>query len=179
MKKLAAFGIASALLFASGCNQEAEPKKEETEKTETKEETVDVKTVLLDFQMQLINTITPKQKAIAAYDNAVATVNDPETPADQKPTPEEIEKLKADAIKASQELAQDVKNVEIPAELDKHKEAIEAAIEDLAKSYETRSKTLGGDVTEADKLFNEFQTKMGKIFEEEGLLAPDFLKSIS
>jgi hypothetical protein len=120
-----------------------------------------------------------KHKAIAAYDSAVEKVNDPETPADQKPTPEEIEKLKADAIKASQELAQDVKNVEIPAELDKHKEAIEAAIEDLAKSYETRSKTLGGDVTEADKLFNEFQTKMGKIFEEEGLLAPDFLKSIS
>jgi PBP1b-binding outer membrane lipoprotein LpoB len=179
MKKLAAFGIASALLFASGCNQEAEPKKETTEKTETKEETADVKTALLDFQMQLVNTITPKQKAIAAYDSAVATVNDPQTPADQKPKPEEIEKLKADAIKASQELAQDVKNVQIPAELDKHKEAIEAALNDLSASYESRSKNLGGDVTEADKLFNEFQTKMGKIFEEEGLLAPDFLKSIS
>jgi hypothetical protein len=47
----------------------------------------------------------------------------------------------------------------------------------LMKSYESRS--LGGDVTEADHLFSEFQTKMGKIFEKEGLLEPDFLKVIS
>jgi PBP1b-binding outer membrane lipoprotein LpoB len=179
MKKLAAFGIVSALLFASGCNQEAEPKKETTENTETKEQTADVKTALLDFQMQLVNAIVPKQKAITAYDSAVATVNDPATPAEEKPKPEEVEKLKADAVKASQELAQDVKNVEIPAELEKHKDAIQAALDDLSKSYESRSKSIGGDVTEADNLFNEFQTKMGKIFEEEGLLAPDFLKSIS
>jgi hypothetical protein len=37
----------------------------------------------------------------------------------------------------------------------------------LSKSYKSRS--LGGDVTEADHLFHEFQTKIGKIFEEEGL----------
>jgi hypothetical protein len=47
----------------------------------------------------------------------------------------------------------------------------------LSKSYKLRS--LGGDKTAADHLFHEFQTKVGKIFEEEGLLVPDFLKSIS
>jgi hypothetical protein len=46
----------------------------------------------------------------------------------------------------------------------------------LMKSYESRS--LGGDVTEANRLFSEFQTKMGKIFEKEGLLELDFLKVI-
>jgi hypothetical protein len=37
----------------------------------------------------------------------------------------------------------------------------------LSKSYKLRS--LGSDVTEADHLFHEFQTKMGNVLEEEEL----------
>jgi len=175
MKKLAVLGIASALLLGSGCSQETEPKKETTA---TKEEKVDLKIELINFQMEVIDVLRIKHKAIAAYDDAVAATNNPEVPQEEKPTPEELEQLKAEAIKASEELAQDVKKVQVPTELDKHKKAIKEALNDLSASYESRSKNIGGDVTEADNLFNEFQTKMGKIFEEEGLLAPDFLKMI-
>jgi hypothetical protein len=42
-----------------------------------------------------------------------------------------------------------------------------------------KSRSFGGDEPESNHLFNEFEAKMGSIFEEEVLLVLDFSKLIS
>ncbi|MCA0990342.1 hypothetical protein [Pseudalkalibacillus hwajinpoensis] len=140
-----------------------------TEETSDASET-DVKSDLLDFQMNLIQTVNKSDSPIYAFEAAKV--------AEEKPSDEELATMKADAEAAAKTVAEDVRAVEVPTELDTYKSDIEAALEDLAKSYETRAANLSDEpeatYEESDAQFASFEEKMATVYEDAGLTAPSF-----
>ena len=65
---------------------------------------------------------------------------------------------------------------------DSKKEEIQGALDDLAKSYETRAANLSDEAnaeyTESDEQFAAFEEKMAAVYEEAGLTKPSFSADI-
>ena len=164
------------LVFAAACSNNGETNTSnenatnsgETEETTTNE--TDVKSALLDFQMNLITTVNKNDSPIYAFEAAKV--------AEEKPSDEELAKMKSEAEAAAKQVAEDVRDVEVPAELETYQSDIETALEDLAKSYETRAANLSDEAEaayeESDAQFASFEEKMGTVYEDVGLTAPSF-----
>ncbi|WP_257351983.1 hypothetical protein [Pseudalkalibacillus decolorationis] len=186
MKKLLMFAMLLMLVFAAACSQESEDSASEDKNTETKDseeskgsEEADLKTELLNFQAEVVDVLQENNKPFGEFVDAKATYNDPEAEAADKPSKEELTSLMEAAKAAGPKAAEAIRAIEVPAELDKYKEDIEAALEDAAKSYEVRAEnvTIEADEEaqkEADELFAGFEEKFGAVFEELGLTAPSF-----
>ncbi|WP_201715784.1 hypothetical protein [Rossellomorea arthrocnemi] len=181
MKKLMLpFFLLSMSLFIAACSGDKDSTEKKESDTETTEETaksdeMDMKTALLDYQMEIINTVNANDSAIYAFETAKAKEED-------KPSAEEIAKLKTDAEAAAKTVAVDVRALKVPAELDSKKDEIQGALDDLATSYETRASNLSDEVnaeyTESDKQFASFEEKMAAVYEESGLSKPSFSADI-
>jgi hypothetical protein len=182
MKKLLVpFILLSMSLFIAACNSEGSTEEKDTEKNteateeEAKSDEMEMKSALLDYQMEIINTVNANDSAIYAFEAAKAKEED-------KPSDEEIEKLKTDAEAAAKTVAEDVHALEVPAALDSKKEEIQGALDDLAKSYETRAANLSDEAnaeyTESDEQFAAFEEKMAAVYEEAGLTKPSFTADI-
>ncbi|WP_283152178.1 hypothetical protein [Guptibacillus hwajinpoensis] len=142
---------------------------ESSEETSSANES-DVKSDLLDFQLNLIQTVNKSDSPIYEFEAAKV--------AEEKPSDEELTTMKSDAESAAKTVAEDVRAIEIPAELETYKSDIEAALEELAKSYETRAANLSDDpeatYEESDAQFASFEEKMATVYEDAGLTAPSF-----
>jgi hypothetical protein len=182
MKKLLVpFILLSMSLFIAACNSEVSTEEKDTEKNteateeEAKSDEMEMKSALLDYQMEIINTVNANDSAIYAFEAAKAKEED-------KPSDEEIAKLKTDAEAAAKTVAEDVHALEVPAALDSKKEEIQGALDDLAKSYETRAANLSDEAnaeyTESDEQFAAFEEKMAAVYEEAGLTKPSFTADI-
>ncbi|MBM6619472.1 hypothetical protein [Bacillus suaedaesalsae] len=195
LKKLIAAGIISSALLLAACSADKEtteePKAEETEK-ETEKVEVDTRTELVNFHISLIDNFKDEYQtysaygaAIAAKDAAVASQSDAEVAEEDKPTAEDIAELeaaiaeaKANAQGIADASADEIRNYEIPAELETYSADIKAALEDLAKFYEGVKADV--DNTEANEaLFTSFGEKMGALFEKEELPAPNYANAMS
>ncbi|MDP4551333.1 hypothetical protein Q9251_10575 [Alkalihalobacillus macyae] len=176
MKKLLLPFMLFALVFAAACsnngetntNNENATNSGDTEETTTSE--TDVKSALLDFQMNLISTVNKNDSPIYAFESAKV--------AEEKPSDEELAKMKSEAEDAAMQVAEDVRGVEVPSELETYQSDIETALEDLAKSYETRAANLSDEAEaayeESDAQFASFEEKMGTVYKDAGLTAPSF-----
>ncbi|MYL63904.1 hypothetical protein GLW07_11110 [Bacillus hwajinpoensis] len=177
MKRFLPLAMLLVFVFVAACsnNEANESSSNATNNSGSKEETsdaseTDVKSDLLDFQMNLIQTVNKNDSPIYAFEAAKV--------AEEKPSDEELATMKADAEAAAKTVAEDVRAVEVPAELDTYKSDIEAALEDLAKSYETRAANLSDEpeatYEESDAQFTSFEEKMATVYEDAGLTAPSF-----
>ncbi|WP_226658203.1 hypothetical protein [Pseudalkalibacillus hwajinpoensis] len=173
MKRFLPLFMLLVFVFVAACsNNEANDTSTNANNSGSTEEAseTDVKSDLLDFQMNLIQTINESDSPIYAFEAAKV--------AEEKPSDEELATMKSDAEAAAKKVAEDVRAVEIPAELDTYKSDIEAALEDLAKSYETRAANLSDEpeatYEESDAQFASFEEKMATVYEDAGLTAPSF-----
>ena len=181
MKKLMLpFFLLSMSLFIAACSSDegsTEEKETEPEATEesAKSDEMDMKTALLDYQMEIIDTVNATDSAIYAFETAKAKE-------EERPSAEEIAKMKTDAEAAAKKVAEDVHALEVPAALDANKEEIQGALDDLAKSYETRAANLSDEANaeyaESDEQFASFEEKMAAVYEEAGLTKPSFAADI-
>lgn len=195
LKKLIAAGIISSALLLAACSADKEtteePKAEETEGTEKETAKVDTKTALVNFHISLIDNFKDEYQtylaygaAITAKEDAVAAQTDAEVAEEDKPTAEDIAALEAaigEAKTAAQGIAdasaEEIRNYEIPAELETYSADIKAALEDLAKFYEgVKADVDNAEANEA--LFTSFGEKMGVLFEKEELPAPDYASAM-
>jgi hypothetical protein len=197
LKKLLATGIILSSLLLGACaaddNTAHDPAKEQDDATtETEKGTVDTKTALVNFHILLIDnfkdeyqTYTAYKDAVTAHATAVAATEDAEVPAEEKPSAEEIAELEAaigEAKTRAQGIAdasaEEIRNFEIPEELEEYNDEIKSALDDLAKFYEGVKADV--DNTEANEaLFTSFSDKMGSLFEKEELPAPNYTNALS
>ncbi|WLD93423.1 hypothetical protein [Alkalihalobacillus sp. AL-G] len=184
MKKILAFTMLFLLVFTAACGSNEDNttgSKQEGEPTE--ENTAETKTALMEFQVKVVDVLQQQNKPFAAFESSKLKANDPEAAAEEKPSKEELQSLMETAKAAGPKAAEAIRAIEVPAELEQYKKDIEAALEDAAKSYEKRAESLAIEAAEnaqkeADELFASFEKKMGKVFEDLGLLAPSFSKEL-
>ena len=178
MKKLLPLVMLFLLVFAAACSNNGSSNSTENdtnggnteEASDSGSSEKDIKGDLLDFQLNLIQTVNKNDSPIYAFEAAKV--------AEEKPSDEELATMKADAEAAAKTVAEDVRGIEVPSELDQYKSDIEPALEDLAKSYETRAANLSDEpdamYEESDAQFTSFEEKMGTVYEDAGLTAPSF-----
>ncbi|WP_408008841.1 hypothetical protein ACJROX_00160 [Pseudalkalibacillus sp. A8] len=178
MKKLLAFSMLFLLMFAAACgnddsatgtNDEGEEKVDQTE----------VKSSLLDFQLEIIKVLKENHKPFAEFEAVKAQMNDSEVAEEEKPSEEEAQAAMDAAKEAGPKAAEALQGMEIPSELSQYEEDLQSALDDAAKSYEKRAENVSleeqeGAQAEANELFVSFEKKFGKPFEDLDLLAPNF-----
>lgn len=180
MKKLWLTALALSLaIFATGCSEDKESanpssdenkQAESTEKASSEDTKGELKTALLDFQLNIVDLLKKNYGPINDYTAAIGE--------ESTATPEEVESARVEAEKASKTLAEEVRKVEIPEAVGDKKESLSSALETLGQSFDKRAEMLAGKndagLAEADKLFEEFESAVSGIYKEVGLLAPSF-----
>ncbi|MGV2620233.1 UNVERIFIED_CONTAM: hypothetical protein N8J90_03565 [Halobacillus marinus] len=180
MKKwLLALGLTSAIVVA-GCSSDDESAEENTDQTEQTDEKSgdeqDAKKAVIDAQMNMKDTFHPYQEKITAYQTAASA---------EEPDAEAVKAAGKEAKTAADEAAEAATGFEVEADVsDEVKTQIEEAVPSLQAYYEEVSKALDesieeADFTAADEKAAEFNEKIGKVFEDAGLAAPDMMKELS
>ena len=170
MKKVSVL-LGSLILFAAvlvGCGAnneqgtgntgESAPPEQET----TKEEKNNFK-ILMDIQMDMIRTIRADIQPLLAYERGAEGAS--------------LEEAKT----AANTIAQNLRNTEISSDLDNRvKGELEEAVELFAQYFEARGDDLQVDEEERVQYerLQAFHEQIGDIFEEEGLLRPNFDKDV-
>lgn len=182
MKKILTTLMLSVLvltLAACGSQDSATGTKEDKEE---KIDPIEVKSALMDFQAEMVDVLQDSHKPFAEFEAIKTKMNDPETAAEDMPTKEDAEAQLEEAKSSGPKAAEDIRAMEIPAELAQYEEDLKSALEDAATSYEKRAEELTLDKeemeSEADQLFASFEEKLGKIFEEADLLPPNIQKEL-
>ncbi|MCF6411966.1 hypothetical protein [Pseudalkalibacillus salsuginis] len=178
MKKLLAFSMLFLLVFAAACGNDdsATGTKDESEKKVDKTE---LKSTLLDFQLEVTDVLKENHKPFAEFEAIKAQMNDSEVAEEEKPSKEEAQSALDAAKEAGPKAAEALRGMEIPSELSQYEEDLQSALEDAAKSYEKRAETVSLEAAEdaqaeADELFASFEEKFSKPFENLDLLSPKF-----
>ncbi|MGB7999732.1 MAG: hypothetical protein WCF60_06475 [Anaerobacillus sp.] len=178
MKKLLSILSLSMLLLVAACGSNTNSGDEASGDAEQD----DTKSVLLDFQSEIVSVLKENNEDIASYESAKQAVNDSETPEEEKPSTEELEELKGNAVKASEATVKDIKSLKVPSELNDSKEEIDGALEELTNAYEIRAEQAAIDdpsvQEKALEHFTKFEDQMGKVFEDAGLIKPSFAKEL-
>ncbi len=120
-------------------------------------------TVLMNIQMEMIQTIRKHLEPVTTYERSEGT-GDLET-----------------AIEGSNRIANELRGIEIPENLDASLQGdIKDSIELLALYFEERAATLadGSDMDEMDAALEDFHQKIGDTFRGAGLHAPNFEKDV-
>ena len=166
------------LLIVAACGSNTNSESE----TSGEAEQADTKSVLLDFQAEVVSVLKENNDEIVAYESAKAAFLDSETPEADKPSTEELEDLKGPAVEASKATVDGIEGLTVPAELDDSKEEIESSFDELTKAYNIRADQ--ADIEDpsvqekAAEHFTKFEDKMGKVFEDTGLIKPSFAKEL-
>jgi hypothetical protein len=183
MKKFLAFTMLFVLVFALAACGSEESKDGSKQEKEEKIDQTEVKSQLLDFQEEIVGVLKVKHKPFAEFEALKAKMNDSEVAEEEKPSKEEVETKMEEAKATGDEAAEAIRSIEVPSELSQYEEDFQSAFDDLSKSYEQRSESLTLEENEeaqieADELFTSFEEKVGKIFEDADLLAPNIKKEI-
>lgn len=183
MKKFLAFTMLFVLVFALAACGSDESKDGSKQKKEEKIDQTEVKSQLLDFQEEIVDVLKVNHKPFAEFEELKAKMNDSEVAEEEKPSKEEAETKMEEAKAAGDKAAEAIRSIEVPSELSQYEEDFKSAFDDLAKSYEQRSEALTLEEneeaqSEADELFTSFEEKLGNIFEDADLLAPNIKKEI-
>jgi hypothetical protein len=177
MKKI--LMVASALTVAIGLSACSSKDTAKTDNKETKEvaasKETDVKKPLVKFYMDLGQKINDRDVDLNTYETKAAkAATDPTV----KITPE----MKTKASAASAAVAAELNNIQIPAELKDQKSDLEAAVKDIAASYQMKADELKKDTPSMDAAnasFTKGQDELGKVFESVKLLKPDLSKQVN
>jgi hypothetical protein len=191
MKKLLVATILSSSLILAACASNDNAVEPDAVKEKDQEEVADTKLSLVNFHLSLIDnfkdefqTYLAYTDAVGTYDAAVSSQTDAEVAAEDKPTEADIADLQAavnEAKTGAQGIAaasaEEIRNFQVPTELEAYNADITAALDSLAKFFEA----LEGDVEDSEGAtahFTAFEEKMGSVFEKEGLPAPSYANAM-
>lgn len=178
MKKVWLLALALALaIFAAGCSDNADDDAAENNDANTEQtddaaksdnKEADVKTALIDFQLNLVDVLKKNNGAIVEYSTAKGN---------EEATEEEVEAARQAAEEASKTVAEEVRAFEVPENVGDYQDQLAGAIDSLAQSYEKRAEGFAKDgseaaIEEADTLFADFESQLETIYKDAGLIPP-------
>jgi hypothetical protein len=157
--------LLSTLLLSIGltaCTEDnsGQPEEQEDTKNETTDPETDAKKALVKFYMKYSDIINQKDADLNGYELS-----------EEAPTAE----MKAKAGESAEAVAEELKNVQIPAELKEQKADLEAALKEINDSYVAKAAELKKEESSLDAAnttFTEGEEKLGKVFESLGLGKP-------
>jgi type II secretory pathway predicted ATPase ExeA len=117
--------------------------------------------------MKYSDTINQKDADLNAYELS-----------EEEPTPE----MKAKASESAEAVAEELKNVQIPKELNKQKADLETALKDINDSYVAKAAELKKEESSLDAAnttFTQGEERLGKVFESLGLGKPSLNKEVN
>ncbi|MCV9886988.1 hypothetical protein [Metabacillus halosaccharovorans] len=158
----------STLVFAIGLTACAGETEESTESQNTKSEDAtaeegtdkeqNAKSAMMRFYMSTSKAINEHDGDLNVYEAS-----------EEEPTAE----MKTSAEASAKAVVEQLKTIEIPEELADQKADLESAIEDLTASYQTKADELAKDAPSLDaanETFTQADEKLGKVFEDVGLI---------
>ncbi|WP_404446341.1 hypothetical protein LG307_21265 [Sutcliffiella horikoshii] len=163
MKKWIFSMILVLVIVLSACTEEANKVDTADSKQVPADQSGETVTVLMNIQMEMIQTIRKHLEPVTSYESSAGTGD-----------------LEA-AVEASNRIANELRGIEIPENLDDDLGVdMKDSIELLALYFEERAAALSeGSEGEAVKVALEnFHQKIGETFEAEGLHAPNLEKDI-
>lgn len=149
-------------LTACSLSNQSDPGKKETGSEASK----DLKRPLVIFYTKLTKTINEKDAALNAYESS------------DNPTPE----MKTQASESATEVANQLKQFEIPSELKEEKAQLDVALKDIANSYSAKAFELKKKVPSLDQAnatFTKGVDQLGDVYVENKLLKPDLNKEVN
>lgn len=164
--------LLSALTFTLGltacaADQEAEPEQKDTEEAAEEETAVNPKSVMYKFYRSMVESINEADAELNAYEG------------EEEPTAE----MRETARESAATVATKIQAMEAPAELeDDQKADLEAALEELAASYQAKADELKKEspsMEAADASFNQAVEKLGAVFESVEMRKPNLAKEIN
>lgn len=166
MKKILLVVSVFTLAFVLGAcsSNSGEEAKKETKSAEANK--ADLKKPLVKFYMELARKINAKDADLNKYENA------------EQQTPE----MKPAASASASAVAQEIKSIQVPADLKTKKADIEAALKNIADSYQAKSEELKKDAPSLDAANAEFsqgEEKLGQVFLSVKLLKPSLNKEVN
>jgi hypothetical protein len=159
--------LASALTLALGlaaCSDKSEGSSEKKEAP--KEEKVNMKREFVNFYSDIKKTINENDADLNAYETAAET-----------PTAD----MKTKASDSAAAVAAALNSLQVPATIKDQKADLEAAVKEIASSYQAKSDELKKDAPSLDAANATFQQgvdKLGASFESVKLLKPNLAKEI-
>ncbi len=174
--------ICSALIL-SGCSEQSpnDANGDQNQDTQTDESAQmnegEVQTSLLEFQEKITSTINQYDDDFKQFAQYVES----ET---ENLSEEELKSLKNEAAQSSEQLANELRNLEIPKELEAYSEELNQSLNGLAEKFEQRSDDLNtDDVQQAlkkaesatEEFYQNFESGLAFIYEKLGLETPSFL----
>lgn len=172
----------SALILSACSEETGSGTKDEQDQENQNDETVQldegkVQASLLEFQDKIASVINKHDEDFKEFAQSVEN----ET---ENLSKEELQTLKNEAAQSSEALATELRNLEVPKELEAYSEELNQSLDGLAKEFEQRSENLStADVENAlekteratEKLYKEFESGLASIYEALGLETPNFL----
>ncbi len=159
MKKL--WFIFSVLILSIGltaCADKGENKETAGASEDTADSKTDAKKELMKFYVSITQSINEVDGDLNAYELS-----------ETEPTAE----MKTKASESAAAVAENLKKIEVPANLKDQKADLEAAIKDLQASYETKAEELKKDAPSLDatnETFMKADEKIGSLFESVDLM---------
>ena len=150
----------------TACSTVSQTNSEKNTKTASAATQNDVKRPLVRFFMELSKTINAKDVDLNAYESK------------DLPTPE----MKVKASESADEVAGQLRQIQIPSELKGQKVQLEAALKDIADSYAAKAEALKQDVPpldQANAVFIKGEDALGMVYENNHLLKPSLNKEVN
>ncbi|MGM7703831.1 hypothetical protein ACSVDE_19170 [Pseudalkalibacillus sp. Hm43] len=175
--------VMCSALILSGCSEDTsnDANGDQDQDTQTDESAQlnegKVQASLLEFQDKVTSTINQYDDDFKQFAQSVQS----ET---ENLSEEELKTLKNEAAQSSEQLATDLRNLEIPKELEAYSEELNQSLNGLADKFEQRSEDLNTeDVQQAlkkaesatEEFYQNFESGLASIYEKLGLETPSFL----
>ncbi|MGD6870728.1 hypothetical protein ACQCU1_00885 [Sutcliffiella horikoshii] len=163
MKKWIFSMILVLVIVLSACTEEANNVDTADSEQVPADQSGETVTVLMNIQMEMIQTIRKHLEPVTSYEMSAGEGD-----------------LEA-AVEASNRIANELRGIEIPENLDDDLSAdMKDSIELLALYFEERAAAMseGSDGEEVTAALDTFHQKIGEAFEEVGLHAPNFEKDV-
>lgn len=173
MKKLWAIGLTATFLLTA-CAEEESTEPKETTSTEKSDDTSEVKKEMMKFYMSIPNTINAVDADLNTFE-----INQAE---EALPEGEELQAMKDAAIASSNEAVKAVDSLEIPETLKDQEEKISSAFTAMRESYDLKAEELTKETPSfeaANEKFNEADTQLNELLEEQGLAASSIYNEVS
>ncbi|WP_408008842.1 hypothetical protein ACJROX_00165 [Pseudalkalibacillus sp. A8] len=162
----------------SACSSEegnSSPGSEENNKVQIVDEKV--KTSLEEFQNE-VNTLMDE------YDDDFKSFAESVEQKTEDLSNEDLQALKNKASQSSKQLADELRKLEIPSELETYSNDLKESLNGLADRFEAQSENLDNEDTEealdkaqkaSENILSEFKGALGSIYESLGLDKPEFI----
>ncbi|WP_404348419.1 hypothetical protein [Sutcliffiella horikoshii] len=163
MKKWIFSMILVLAIVLSACTEEANNVDTADSEQVPADQSGETVTVLMNIQMEMIQTIRKHLEPVTSYEMSEGAGD-----------------LEA-AVEASNRIANELRGIEIPENLDEDLQVdMKDSIELLALYFEERAASLseGSEGVEVTAALESFHQKIGETFEAEGLHAPNFEKDV-